>query len=71
MSAEALDEGRLIKKLYLHNWRLFGYDPKNKKKRWVEKVAARGKRLVSRVRNQFEETGKQTSNIQGGNTWCH
>lgn len=53
---KAADEERSRKQLYLNLVRLFEYDPRNKKKRWAEKVTAQEKRLVSRVRNQFEET---------------
>lgn len=63
-----LDEGRSIKRLYLSNMWLFEYDARDRKKRGAEKAVGLGKRLVSPVLKQFEETGEQRSSIHVKNT---
>lgn len=53
-----------IKQLYGNNMRLFEYDPKDKKKQGADKAATWEKFHVSCVQKQFEETKKQSPNIQ-------
>lgn len=45
------------------------YDPRNKKKQWVAKAAAREKHLISCIRKKFEKDGEQGSIIRGRKQW--
>lgn len=47
---KAPDDERSIKQCYLDKMQLFEYDQRDKKKVWAEKVAAREKHLMSRIR---------------------
>lgn len=55
---------RSIKYLYLNCIRLFKFDPKDKKKREVEKVEAGENRPVSCIRKEIEEIGEQVCSIR-------
>lgn len=62
---KAPDDGRSTKQLYLNYMRYFWYHPKDRTRRWVEKVVARKKRLITRVWKQFEKTVKRGSKVPG------
>lgn len=62
------EERTSTKQFVLDNMRLFEFDPTDKKKRRAQKAAVQEEHPISCVRKQFEETGKQESNIHSRNT---
>lgn len=59
--AKVLDEGRSTKQPYLNKKRLFQCDPKHNENRRGKVMVAREKRVVSRIRQDFEEDGDNGS----------